>query len=1453
MRLNNDIKPCVLVVEDDAVVRIYTERVVTKGGYDVISVSSGEEALSLLAEGGEVDIALMDIIMPGLSGFELLEQLKSKPETASIRVIILTALNQVEDKVRAFSSGAADFISKPFESKELLARLETQVRLKFAEKNLRNSEEMFKSLVSNASEGITVTNLPGTIIYINEASLKILGIEEEQNALGETITQYFTPQSLPAFREACKYVQSQGIVCDQEFQLMHEDGGSVPVEMTLSLIRDSEGKPFRILSIMRDITEHKLVKKAMNRRLEMEKLVSDISTRFSGASSGSQLENITAALETVGKFVEVDRCMYIQIPLDTKCEYAFYYWSPKSSGFHQQGDDTYTLDSFAWASQQLSKNEAVYIPSADDLPPEAGAEKELCQRFSIRALLSIPFFLQDRLSACISVFWESRPHKWVEGDTRLLRLVGEIISSALERQSNLESIRHFTERIEGMHAIDQAIISAKGAQAIAASTLRHLKKLVPFFTAEVELVDLESKETEMLASQVGDDIREGGSRISVGGLLDLPPAVFQGDMHVVHDIHKHRLEYEIEKNLLSLGAQSVIISPLVFYGEFAGVLVLAADQADVYTQEHLLVIHEAANMLALGIKNALLYSEAREMVEREMRLNEVTRIISGTLDIDIILKEVVRLSLELVNASAGSFLMLTSDRQGLTNSFHQNLPANFDFTAIEWDAAVVHHILDEKKPIIINDYMHQPDALDVLVQDGVRHVMCIPTKASGEQIGILVLFRKGNSRKFSKRDLSLIETVGRQAVAAIQNALFYQAERHRVQELEALSDIVADTLAELDLTTLLEAVVVRSVALLDTTGGELGLYDETNQEIKVLVSFGLDKDYKNTRLALGEGIMGHVAKKQIPLIIKDYHKWEGRSPLYEGVGESAVLAVPLIARKKLLGVLALIDSNPKRIFKPSDMHLMNLFGQQAAIAMENALLYQAAQQRAREAETLQQVGALVASKLNLDEAIDAIFEQLGKVIPYDSALVQLVDGDELVTEGCRGFQNLQDVIGARYPVSGNAPFARVLKSDKPVVIENRQKKINFFKPPPYDTVRSWIGVALVFKNRTVGVLLLNSNEEGHFTSEHARLISAYADQVAIAIENARLFEEAERRAVEAETLRKAGATVAAKLQSDAAIDSILQQLELVVPCDSTSVQLVKGDEMVVVGGHGHGKVPSPLGMSFPIKGDTPHAVVYRTHQPLILADVPREFPSFASKEYADIRSWLGAPLIIQDRVIGLVGMGSLKPDYFDEEHIRLVCAFADQVAIALENVRLFEETQRLATTDALTGLFNRRHFFDLSHAELERAYRYRRQLSVMMIDIDRFKRINDQFGHQTGDKVLQIVARRIASTLREIDISGRYGGEEFVVLLPETGLQEASEAAERLRKCISDTPFDTDEVSVNITVSIGVVSLDNSEKVEIEKLFDRADHALYTAKQAGRNRVKIWSDTAAENRQISGV
>jgi diguanylate cyclase (GGDEF)-like protein len=247
-------------------------------------------------------------------------------------------------------------------------------------------------------------------------------------------------------------------------------------------------------------------------------------------------------------------------------------------------------------------------------------------------------------------------------------------------------------------------------------------------------------------------------------------------------------------------------------------------------------------------------------------------------------------------------------------------------------------------------------------------------------------------------------------------------------------------------------------------------------------------------------------------------------------------------------------------------------------------------------------------------------------------------------------------------------------------------------------------------------------------------------------------------------------------------------------------------------------------------------------QSLLIADLQAE-PEFLSllkheQELRAIRSTLIAPLVLGHQVLGMLSLSASVPSVFFEDDLRLLTNFAMTATAAIHNAILHAETQNLAATDPLTGQLNRRTFFELAQREIDRYHRFGRPLSWIMFDVDWFKQINDKYGHAAGDQVLLSIVERCCQVIRHVDVFGRYGGDEFVILLPETDSHMAREVAERIRISIGKDPMLTDAGPVPVSISIGITQV-TSEIEDLGLLLNKADQALYKSKRAGRNTITV--------------
>lgn len=240
----------------------------------------------------------------------------------------------------------------------------------------------------------------------------------------------------------------------------------------------------------------------------------------------------------------------------------------------------------------------------------------------------------------------------------------------------------------------------------------------------------------------------------------------------------------------------------------------------------------------------------------------------------------------------------------------------------------------------------------------------------------------------------------------------------------------------------------------------------------------------------------------------------------------------------------------------------------------------------------------------------------------------------------------------------------------------------------------------------------------------------------------------------------------------------------------------------------------------------------------IITNLGSADPRFIAKEVlSNTKSLLCVPLVAKGEVIGVINITNKKHNkLFNQKDLEFIESLANQAAIAIDNAKLYE----LATKDGMTKLYIYRHFYTLLENEIRRCQRYKRNVSLVMMDIDNFKRINDTYGHLIGDTILKRLASTLQETVRKVDIPARYGGEEFVVILPETDKENAVTIAERIRKNISQISVQVSETeTLSPTVSIGVAQY-STDGQEPKELINAADTALYHSKHNGKNTVSLY-------------
>ncbi|MBP7865720.1 MAG: diguanylate cyclase [Acidobacteria bacterium] len=548
------------------------------------------------------------------------------------------------------------------------------------------------------------------------------------------------------------------------------------------------------------------------------------------------------------------------------------------------------------------------------------------------------------------------------------------------------------------------------------------------------------------------------------------------------------------------------------------------------------------------------------------------------------------------------------------------------------------------------------------------------------------------------------------------------------------------------------------------------------------------------------------------------------------------------------------------------------------------------------ADALCRALSAITGTLDFQELVERILRNLRVVVPNDSANIMLVEGG-----------TLQSLIHFPYDRNERVNWIKQFRGDDlttlrwmtenqaPLVIAHTDIYEGWVKNDETAWIKSYAGAPLIAKGAVMGFLSVNSSTPGFYSEADGTNLQAFADQAAVALENARLYdlaqqELAERKRAEAalkeyqehleelvhertaelesanerlqseivvrlraenaeraarrfaEALRDAGLVLSSSLEFDRVVDQVLEQIGRVIPYDAAGIFVVEDEQVRLIRARpapepAAGEAGAPGG-ALPRETPSHLGEMVRTLGPAAITDTAAAgLPDGAFAPFAGTRSWVGAPVMAKGRVIACLSLHKFAGEPYEPAQAEQLLAFAGHAALALENARLFAEVRLLAVTDPLTRLYNRRQFFVLAQHEFQRCRRSRKPISLLMSDIDHFKRVNDTWGHVAGDVVLKAVASRFRNSLRANDVIGRYGGEEFAILLPETDTAAAAQVADSIRLVVAAAAVETEADSIPVTVSLGVAGRAGEAEESLESVLRRADQALYHAKAGGRNRV----------------
>jgi diguanylate cyclase (GGDEF)-like protein len=474
---------------------------------------------------------------------------------------------------------------------------------------------------------------------------------------------------------------------------------------------------------------------------------------------------------------------------------------------------------------------------------------------------------------------------------------------------------------------------------------------------------------------------------------------------------------------------------------------------------------------------------------------------------------------------------------------------------------------------------------------------------------------------------------------------------------------------------------------------------------------------------------------------------------------------------------------------------------------------------------------------SLSELSEGLLPPLVKVLSCQQAYMLLPEsgsGDFIAQ-----FSEPPKKDGKQFTIKRNSPIIKWLKRENRYLTRENLDIMPEFMGL-WENERKYIkssGVELFFplisRGNLIGILAISKKQSGKYTLEDANLIESIANQAAISLEKEYLQTELSKREQELALINRLTGVITSSLDINEVYDTFIDELREVIDVDFATVALVEGKELRFSALSTKVGSAWQVGDNIPLEGTATEWVI--THKKsMVEPDLTKDSIFWTGAEYIrrGIRSTVYLPIISKGEGLGSLIVASRNPNAYSPGQIKLLERLASQISTSIANSQLYARAEQRARVDELTGLFNRRHFDETLKQEVNRHSRYGSMLSLAFLDLDNFKKYNDTNGHIAGDKLLTEISTLIKSACRSVDLTFRYGGDEFAIIMPHTPCEDAYDVTERVRSLINR---EMTKKQFGVSTSIGLASWPN-DGLKPDDIVDAADRALYHSKMTGGNR-----------------
>lgn len=672
---------------------------------------------------------------------------------------------------------------------------------------------------------------------------------------------------------------------------------------------------------------------------------------------------------------------------------------------------------------------------------------------------------------------------------------------------------------------------------------------------------------------------------------------------------------------------------------------------------------------------------------QQVRLREIGRTILLERDLDRVLRDIASAACSLALADDGSIALLERATGKIrvhakVGPWEQVWKKHFKKQGLSREIILTGRI--EYVPDTTQDKRVNPEVIDA----GIRSFLGLPIPGEGGNLGVLYVYSHQPGRFDEGSTLAVLQGLAGQAGLAIANAGAFQEVQAHARYMEALvraGQGFARATTEEELLTLTWHFVREQ---LNVSTFFVALYDQQTDKLRFPIHYDGGQPVPISDLTLGDdperwSVTGYVVRKGQEILWFTGEEREqqcrrlGIKALQVGKPCESCLFLPLKAGDDVIGVMS-IQSYMPHAFSPILLDACRALGSQLSVALESVRLFEAEARRRQEAETLREAALALTTTLEREKVFERILAELQKVVPYDSASVQLLKDDRLEIIGGRGFPNLSQLLGLSFSIDGDNPNREVVRQKAPFIVPDAPAVYRGFTEEPHIQagIRGWLGVPMLLGDRLIGMIALDKREPGFYTEEHAGLAQAFATQAAIAIENARLFQESKEGRDYIRSLYEGSTAIILPTEPGQVLQAMVDTICQTTGAWRAAVLLAdEGEEPQVLAQSGFDLHLDP---ATSIRREGISRQVIRTRQscffPDTLAVINEVHPKMIEQ---GARAAACLPLLLRDRVIGVLWIHYREVHHFSEVEQQALQVYASQAAIAYDHARRIRELEQM--------------------------------------------------------------------------------------------------------------------------------------------------------------------------------